>query len=612
MDSIMNGEYSGNQDSPQFITYDTYKQVSAKLESENKLPKSGIQFDESGLYDLKSYPLPSELPKELNHNGEPYYFKHYWPYLDALGNILGYVLRYENKAGIDKTIRPAFQTDGNGKWILKGIAKGEKRPLYRGELLLQKPELRALIVAGEPCCDLGFSLFKNKLNVITTQGGEGVISQGDFEDLKDHDVIHFPDNDPTGEKTVKDIIELSKKYQFKSLRIVNWPDELRHIRHSDGAEKNSQYRKWDICDLYEHYEKDSQKVWEFIMNNAKEPEAENSERSFAFKHISAFEIKPAQWLIKPYIERDSLVQIFGDPGSGKSFIGIDIACSVATGKDFHGCQTTKGGVLYIAGEGQNGILKRFQAWNNKYQVDVFKHEIFLSTMPTALCNSDAVEIIKKAIKDINIIPYLIVIDTLARNFGNGDENSNQDMSKFIASLDQIRVPDKATILPIHHTGHGDKSRSRGAMALKGALDAEYKMSKDNHGIVRFENTKIKDFEKPDGLSFKIISVELGKDEETGEDITSGILERIDYQPKETKANAGRGKNQELALSVYDKILNKHERTLKQSGYSTEQAKVSKQDWSQACAEKGLNKKRQNEVLKSCFNVQGVYLYPIAN
>ena len=52
------------------------------------------------------------------------------------------------------------------------------------------------------------------------------------------------------------------------------------------------------------------------------------------------------------------------------------------------------------------------------------------------------------------------------------ENSTQDMSRFVAACDAVRRRYGCTMLIIHHSGHGDKGRARGAIALKAALDAE--------------------------------------------------------------------------------------------------------------------------------------------
>ena len=75
---------------------------------------------------------------------------------------------------------------------------------------------------------------------------------------------------------------------------------------------------------------------------------------FAFSHIEELVkgVKPINWLIKGFLEMDSLSLMFGEPGCGKSFSAIDLACCVATGKDWHGKPVKQSGpVFYIAGEG---------------------------------------------------------------------------------------------------------------------------------------------------------------------------------------------------------------------------------------------------------------------
>jgi len=48
---------------------------------------------------------------------------------------------------------------------------------------------------------------------------------------------------------------------------------------------------------------------------------------------------------------------------------------------------------------------------------------------------------------------------------------------------------------VHHTGHSEKQRARGSIALKGALDTEYRLDKVGDEIT-LTNTKMKDAEPP--------------------------------------------------------------------------------------------------------------------
>ena len=171
-------------------------------------------------------------------------------------------------------------------------------------------------------------------------------------------------------------------------------------------------------------------------------EFETSDPGFQFRRIGDIigdGIKPITWLVRNYLEADSLALLFGDPGCGKSFAAIDLACCIATGTPWHGNRTTPGAVFYIAGEGQNGLARRFAAWEQHNLVTLAGAPLFISLRPAQLCNALAAAEVSSAVDELaqetGLQPALIVIDTLARNFGGADENSAQDMGAFISNLD---------------------------------------------------------------------------------------------------------------------------------------------------------------------------------
>jgi len=67
-------------------------------------------------------------------------------------------------------------------------------------------------------------------------------------------------------------------------------------------------------------------------------------------------------------------------------------------------------------------------------------------------------------------PTLIIIDTLARSFGPGDENSTTDMGAFVKACDRLRAETGACVLVVHHTGKDVEKGARGSTALTGAAD----------------------------------------------------------------------------------------------------------------------------------------------
>lgn len=240
----------------------------------------------------------------------------------------------------------------------------------------------------------------------------------------------------------------------------------------------------------------------------------NKKTARKFKFIPVSEIinnlQPIQWLINGYIEQHTMTLIFGDPASGKSFIAIDKACCIATGTPYHGHDVSQGAVFYIAGEGHNGLGRRFKAWERHNGLSLENAPLYVAERPAQLFDAEHAKAVTDAVQELADIngkkPCLIVIDTLARNFGGGDENSTKDMNLFIQHIDELKDRWQATALIVHHTGHGDKSRARGAIALKGALDHEYHIQKDAGGIISLQSTKTKDGPDPETLYFEIVTV----------------------------------------------------------------------------------------------------------
>lgn len=235
-------------------------------------------------------------------------------------------------------------------------------------------------------------------------------------------------------------------------------------------------------------------------------------KAFRFIAVGDLEYRAPEYLIGDLIETETLGLLFGDPGCGKSFVAADLGLSVATGASFHGREVRQGAVFLIAGEGHNGLTRRFAAWARHRGVDLKSAPLFMSNRPAQFLDRESAREVAEAVRQLAAqhgTPALIVIDTLARNYGPGDENSTSDMGAFIAAVDDLKAGfPGCAVLIVHHSGHGDKQRARGAMALKGALDCEYRVEKTD-STIRLTNTKMKDAEPPKPLAFTLKGVDLG-------------------------------------------------------------------------------------------------------
>jgi len=244
-------------------------------------------------------------------------------------------------------------------------------------------------------------------------------------------------------------------------------------------------------------------------------------------------IKKPNWLIKGILERGSMNLIFGESGAGKSLFAMDWAFCAATGRDWHGHKIKEElKTLIIMGEGLRGASMRFKALSQKY--GEAPKNIRLSRRSINLLDSKEADDILKIVAELDFKPDIIIIDTLHRNMV-GDENSSEDMAMYFKSIELLARRLDAAIVTVHHSGHGDKGRSRGSSSIKAAMDAEFCVTKNGEAIT-FSCTKSKDFGFGTDMSFFIKEVELEGDvfydADDDKQITSVYLEYQGVAKKE--------------------------------------------------------------------------------
>jgi len=218
-----------------------------------------------------------------------------------------------------------------------------------------------------------------------------------------------------------------------------------------------------------------------------------------------------EWLIEGFLPKGSFVVLFGPPSVGKSFLALSLALAIAAGRDWFGRAVKGGPVLYIAAEGFGGLKLRVSALLLHSEYDV-KTECAFLNRPINFLKADEVQSLIKIIQDAGLEPALIIIDTLARCFVGGEENSSTDMGLFIDGIGTVQRTTGATVLVVHHTGKNEERGARGSSALKGAADAEISCSGDIIDGLKIKCDKMKDAEpfKEFALKAQLVELENGR------------------------------------------------------------------------------------------------------
>jgi len=263
------------------------------------------------------------------------------------------------------------------------------------------------------------------------------------------------------------------------------------------------------------------------------------------------------YLIKRVLPARGLGQVFGSSNVGKSFLLIDMACHIAAGMDWRGYKTKPCTVLYIAAEGLAGLAGRMKAWTQRH--GVLPDRLFIRPFPVGLTSEGAAAALAGRIANLPELPRLIILDTLAANFGPGNENDAQDMA---LALDGLRaLGGQWLVLCAHHSGHADKTRSRGHSSLYAALDVELQVSRDDPlGPIEVKHTKCRDMDRMDPLYFNLEAESLPWADEDGEPVNSAVLvpaARPDAYEEGGRESAPLGGKQALALQLLKDMYSTH-------------------------------------------------------
>jgi hypothetical protein len=174
--------------------------------------------------------------------------------------------------------------------------------------------------------------------------------------------------------------------------------------------------------------------------------------------------------------------IYGDGGTGKSTLALNIGLPVASGEgECFGRIAMTSPVVYLAGEGRDFIAERAEAhhiYHKKQWPQDAPANFRLYAQPVNVLYRDQVnrfiDLIRSETEYFNAKPT-VFIDTLASCFAGGDENSSGDMTNFVNNTEMLMRNLDATLIVIHHSTKDGKTM-RGHSSLRDAADLVLKLT----------------------------------------------------------------------------------------------------------------------------------------
>ena len=508
-------------------------------------------------------------------------FQQEWQYQDE-DRVTVFVKHRMRVGDTGKTYR-LYKVDPNGK---RYPTLGDARivPYKLPELLDAKTAGRIIYLAeGEKAVDALMSL---GVAATTSHSGAGNWPPENTEYFAGANVCIIPDNDLSGwayaRKAAEAILPIAKAVKVIDLGLQGQGDDAFEFIEAGGGRAElaalvkaaPKINSVDDVTVPERLQAIQQIpqiedtppkqtaeeiAKEFAPDPPKQAEKPKPAKKIKIEHWDSIQDEPVEWLIEGVIPVGSFTALYGPPGSFKSFIALDIAEAIATGRTWMGRPVKKQGpVLYLCGEGFGGIGARIKAIKLHHLTEdgapiyVVRHQLNLRSSAEDF-NALMLAVVT-LVEETGIQFSLAIVDTLARAFGGGNENDTADMMTFVVSMGKIQEFLNCGLMVLHHSGKNVQLGMRGSSSLLGAVDTELE-------LLRFEGqmkgvltiSKQKDGVQDDRYGFEMVEVEIKPLVKSLAVQASDEAVRL-LSTKKSKNNAGKGKNQSIQMISLEKVV----------------------------------------------------------
>ena len=518
-------------------------------------------------------------------------FQQEWQYQDE-DRVTVFVKHRMRVGDTGKTYR-LYKVDPNGK---RYPTLGDARivPYKLPELLDAKTAGRIIYLAeGEKAVDALMSL---GVAATTSHSGAGNWPPENTEYFAGANVCIIPDNDLSGwayaRKAAEAILPIAKAVKVIDLGLQGQGDDAYEFIEAGGGRAElaalvkaaPKINSVDDVTIPERLQAIQQIAP--IEATPQQPTAEDIAKEFApdppkeapppkplktikIESWDTIQDEPVEWLIEGVLPALSFAALYGPPGSFKSFHALHIAYCVATGHSWMGRPVKKSGaVLYLCGEGFGGIGARIKACKIHHQIEdgapiyIVRHQLNLRSSAEDF-NALMLAIVQ-LVEQTGMEFCLAIVDTLARAFGGGNENSSEDMGAFITAMGKVQEFLNCALMVLHHCGKDAAKGLRGHSSLLGAVDTELELLRFDEqmkGVLTI--SKQKDGADNERFGFEMVEVEIRS---AGLDLSEPVVSlavqasdeatRIlsEKSSKKSKTSKKMTPNQQLALSSLETVV----------------------------------------------------------
>ena len=517
-------------------------------------------------------------------------FDHEWEYQDE--NKTTVFVKQRLRIGESGKTYRLYKVDADGR---RHTTLGDARivPYNLPELLDAKSAGRIIyLVEGEKAAD---ALATLKVTATTAHTGAGSWPEAITEYFAGANVVILPDNDLPGwryaQKAVDAILPIAKNVKVVDLGLQGHGDDAYEFIHEQAKTRE------DLIELVKATHKltstdvtiperlvalkldapidatppqQPAQPEDIAKEFAPDPAADKPTKEA--KPIKTVNIEswddiqdePVEWLIHGVLPVKAFAALYGPPGSFKSFIALDMAEAIATGRPWMGNPIERqGAVLYLCGEGFGGFGARIKACQIHHKtpkgapIYVIRHQLNLRSSAEDF-NALMIAIVA-LVEKTGMEFQLMAVDTLARAFGGGNENDSDAMGSFITTMGKIQEFLNCALMVLHHSGKDLAKGLRGHSSLLGAVDTQLEIlrfEEQQKGVISL--TKQKDGQDGVRYGFEMVEIEISGSSLGFDPVVSLAVQASDeaanQASKKSKNNAGKGRNQSIEMESLRSVV----------------------------------------------------------
>jgi hypothetical protein len=268
-----------------------------------------------------------------------------------------------------------------------------------------------------------------------------------------------------------------------------------------------------------------------------EEDHEGEQFWYGFEEFKALD-RVREYIVKDWLIAHGITGIIAKRGTGKSTIALDIACHVATDREWWGTPVQEGWkVVYLCGEDDEGMILNCRAWAQEHGVSPTSDRFLVGRGILNLSrDDDRLEERVRYIKEwAGESRCLIILDTWQRATAGMRTNADEEMELAVGHAETIAEVLNGPMLICYHPPKDGRMTIRGSGVQEDTTSGIWTLEGENQGV-RLEIIRAKGRGVGNYRIFSLTPTPVGGKDFYGDELEGVVVKKISGREDEGTVN----------------------------------------------------------------------------